>query len=163
MGLAIKGEIMFYIIVILAAIFAMPAKADETLKYRIVQHAASTQNQHTLGLVRSPGIVFFSDGSTGTSSTIGTFDAVIGVEGTVDGYSLVNFVDGSELWLKYTGTSKTDAKGQITLKGTAIVIGGKGRYAGAKGDATWETHQNQSVTLPGDSMAYYDNVINLKK
>src|SRR5215469_11334361 len=97
-----------------AIIFAMPAKADEMLKYRIAMHAASTHTQqvgdvdkHTLGLVRSPGIVFFSDGSTGTSSTIGTFDAVVGVEGTVDGYSLVNFPDGSELWFKYTGTAKT--------------------------------------------------------
>jgi hypothetical protein len=161
---------MFYIIVILAAIFAVSAKADETLKYRVAMHAASTQTQqvgdvdkHTLGLVRSPGIVFFSDGSTGTSSTIGTFDAVVGVEGTVDGYSLVNFPDGSELWFKYTGTAKTDAKGQITLKGTAIVVGGKGRYSGAKGDATWETHQTQSVTLPGEALSYSDNVVSIKK
>jgi hypothetical protein len=55
-------------------IFAMSAEADETLKYRIAMHAASTQTQqvgdvdkHTLSLVRSPGIVFFYDGSTGTS------------------------------------------------------------------------------------------------
>jgi hypothetical protein len=29
----------------LAAIFAMPAKADETLKFRNVQHVASAQTQ----------------------------------------------------------------------------------------------------------------------
>ena len=36
---------MFYIIIILAAIFTMPAKADETLKWRQVQHVASNQTQ----------------------------------------------------------------------------------------------------------------------
>jgi hypothetical protein len=33
---------MFYIIVSLAAIFAMPAKADETLTFRVVQYIAAS-------------------------------------------------------------------------------------------------------------------------
>jgi hypothetical protein len=64
---------MFYIIVILAAIFAMPAKADETLKWRDVQHSGSNQTLqasdvpgHVQSVYRLPGIAFFSDGSTGT-------------------------------------------------------------------------------------------------
>ena len=62
----IEGTIMFYIIVILAAIFTIPAKADETLKFRAVQHATSVQtmkvdaNGHTMGLVRTVGMVFFT-------------------------------------------------------------------------------------------------------
>ena len=42
----------------------------------------------------------------------------------------VNFADGSELRLKYTGASKALATGKIENKGTAIVIAGKGRYGG---------------------------------
>jgi len=155
--------------VALAAILGGTAKADETLKYHIVFHAASTQTQqvgdtngHVLGLLRLPGIVFFSDGSTSTASGVGGFDAVVGVGGTVNGYTLVNFGDGSELWLKDTGTTKTDAKGGIAKKGTTIITGGKGRYAGAKGDGTWEGGQTQSVTLPGESIGYSDNVVNIK-
>jgi hypothetical protein len=40
---------------------------------------------------------------------------------------------------------------------TAIVTSGKGRYAEAKGDGTWETYQTQSATLPGETLGYSDN------
>ena len=49
----------------LAAILTMPAQADETLKFRAVQHATSNQNLkndangHTLGLVRVVGMTLF--------------------------------------------------------------------------------------------------------
>jgi len=159
----------------LAAIFAMPAKADETLKFRAVQHATSVQtlkidaNGHTIGLARTVGLVFLPDGSSaGAVLIIGTFDSVVGSEGTVDGYSIPTFTDGSELWLKYTGTVKYigGPTGKIALKGTFIVTGGKGRFAGAKGDGTWEGEQNQSVAAaaqPSEAIAYVDNVINIKK
>jgi hypothetical protein len=63
-----------------AAIFAIPAKADETVKWRHVHHYASNQSQqvpvngHTVGVIRMPGIAFFPDGSIGTSLVIGTYD-----------------------------------------------------------------------------------------
>jgi hypothetical protein len=147
-----------------AVIFAMPAKADETVKWRHVHHATSYQtlevgdvNGHVVGLQRLPGIAFFPDGSIGTSLVIGTNDAVSGVGQTVNGYYTVNFADGSALWLKYTGTGKFGNPG--TLKGTAIVIGGKGRYAGAKGDGTFE---GETIQSSGEGIAYIDNVINIK-
>jgi hypothetical protein len=112
-----------------AVIFAMPAKADETLKWRQVQHVTSNQNQqvgdvdgHLLGVIRLPGIVFFPDGSTGTSLVIGTYD-VVATGGPINGYYTVNFSDGSALRMKYTGTTIYSPKNQ--QKGTAIVIGGK--------------------------------------
>jgi hypothetical protein len=94
---------MFYIIAILAAIFAMPAKADETLKLRTVQHPASNQtlqvsdaNGHALSLYRLVGITFLADGTTGASQVFGTSDTVNGV-GPVNGHQVVTFNDGSEL------------------------------------------------------------------
>jgi hypothetical protein len=89
---------------------------------------------------------------------IGTYDAVRGIEQIVNGYYTVNFGDGSALWLKYTGTLKFG--NPSTLKGTAIVIDGKGRYAGAKGDGTFE---GGAVQSSGEGIAYIDNVINIKK
>ena len=170
--LTARGKIMSRIIIIcaVAAILGVPAKADETLKWRHVIHMASNQtqqvgdvNNHLLGLIRLPGIAFFQDGSTGTALVIGTYDAVVGVGATVNGYYTISFADGSELWLKYTGTTKTGATGKIAQKGTATVISGKGRYAGAQGDGTFEGEQNQSAVLPGEVIAYIDNVINIKK
>jgi hypothetical protein len=74
----------------------------------------------------------FPDGSTGTTIVLGTSDAINDAV-TVNGYYTLRFNDGSELWLKYTGTGAANK-----VKGTATVIGGKGRYAEAKGDGTFE-------------------------
>jgi hypothetical protein len=154
----------------LAGILSVPAKADETLKFRSVQHIASVQTQqvgdvanHMLGVSREPGIAFFPDGSTGTVLKVNTFDGVIGVDGTSTGYFMINFADGSELWLKYTGTVKVSATGKAMHKGTTIAIGGKGQYAGAKGDGTYEGVQSQAIGLPGEVITYIDNVVNIKK
>jgi hypothetical protein len=148
-----------------AAIFAMPAKADETVKWRHVQHTASAQtlevgdlNGHTIGLFRLPGIAFFPDGSTGKTVVIGTNDTLAGPGSdgsTASGYYTLIFNDGSALWFKYTGTVKSGV-----ISGTGTVIGGQGRYAGAKGDGTWEG----PTASPGpDAIQYIDNVYNIKK
>ena len=85
----------------LAGILGVPAKADETLKWRHVMHTTSNQTQqvgdvsnHVLGVNRAPGIAFFPDGSTGTSLVIGMYDGVIGVGSTGSGYYSINFPDG---------------------------------------------------------------------
>jgi hypothetical protein len=145
----------------LAGILTVPAKADETLKWRHVHHLIGFQTQqvgnadgHTLNLFRLPGIAFFPDGSIGTTLVIGTADIAPGVEAPINGYYTVNFADGSALWFKFTGTATP-----LTAKGTAIVIGGKGRYADAKGEGTYE---GASTSGP-DAFQYIDNVINIKK
>jgi hypothetical protein len=141
-----------------AVIFAMPAKADEVVKWRHVHHISSLQslqvgdvNGHTLNLYRLPGIAFFPDGSTGTTTVIGTSDFLNGS----------NTTNGSALWLKYTGMGTPTGNGtKVAAKGTAIVIGGKGRYADAKGEGTFEGESTQ----PGpEGIQYIDNVINIKK
>jgi hypothetical protein len=145
------------------SIISTSALADETLKWRQVQHVASMQtlqvgDGHTLSLYRLPGIVFFADGSTGTSQVFGMSDTVNGT-GLADGHLVLTFSDSSELWAKYTG--------QLGPKrsGTFIVIGGKGRYAGAKGDGTWEASGAPIITPNADtnSIAYVDSVVNIKK
>jgi hypothetical protein len=89
---------MFSILVIHAVIFAMPAKADETLKWRHVQHIASMQaqqvvyvNGHALSIYGLPGIVFFSDGSTGATKVFGMSDTVNG-SGLANRYQHVIFL-----------------------------------------------------------------------
>ena len=37
--------------------------------------------------------------------------------------------------------------GKVMHKGTYVVVGGKGRYAGAKGDGTYEGEATQSVAV----------------
>jgi hypothetical protein len=158
------------IICALAGILGVPAKADETLKWRHVQYAASLQtlqvgdvNGHVLILQRLSGIALFPDGGVGTSQVFGTNDTVLGVGSSGGGYYTVNFPDGSALWLKFTGTSKLLAPGKFENKGNSIVIGGKGRYEGAKGEGTWEGISTQAAVASDPAIGYIDNVVNIKK
>ena len=66
-------------------VIATSATAEETLKWRHVQHTASLQTLqvgdvtgHTLNIYRLPGMAFFPDGSTGTTFVFGTSDVVNG-------------------------------------------------------------------------------------
>jgi hypothetical protein len=155
----------------LAGIFAIPAKADETLKFRVVQYIATAQNQqigdvpnHIQGLIRYPGIASFPDGSTAKTLTFNAADGIAGPGGggTVNGYENIIFSDGSELWWKYSGTYKIDSKGVIPLSGTLTVTSGKGRYAGAKRDGTYEGMQTAQGS-EREVLAVVDVVVNIKK
>jgi hypothetical protein len=68
--------------------------------------------------------------------------------------------DGSVLWSKVTGTTTVD--GTISRsQGTVTVLGGKGKYEGAKGEGTLT-----GVRVPGLATGvdrYDDFVINVKK
>jgi hypothetical protein len=140
-------------------------RADETLKWRHVQHNTFFQTQnigdmdgHSLSLYQLPGIAFFPDGSTGTTLVIGTSDLAKG-SGTLNGYATLNFSDGSAVYMKYSGTIKTEGT-KFPRSGTFTVVGGKGRYEGAKGDGTWEGDGTQ---VGPATISYIDNVINIKK
>jgi hypothetical protein len=167
---------MFYIIVILAAIFAMPAKADETLKFRVVQYVASQQFQpigdidgHVHGFSRYVGIASFPDGNTGKTTAWNTYDGIAGSPGnggTSSGYQSIVFSDGSELWFTYSGPWKlvsqpADAT-RVTGTTTITITDGKGRYAGAKGDGTSQNDQTRTGQgFPGETLAVTDFVINI--
>jgi hypothetical protein len=149
------------IICAIAAIFAMPAKADEVLKFRIVGHATSFQSQdvgdvdgHALILARLSGLASFPDGSVGAVSWTLQGDDLKG-DRTWMTYVNVALKDGSVLRYKATGLQKAD--GQIT--GSLSVLGGKGRFEGAKGDGSING-AHPPETGPN---SYFDIVINIKK
>ena len=156
----------------LAAILGVPAKADETFKWRQVQYVASVQSQqvghvtgHVQGFIRYPGIASFPDGSTARTFVFNAFDGISGPGGggTVNGYENVIFSDSSELWLKYTGTYKNDSKGVVSGGGTYTVTSGKGRYAEAKGDGTYEGVQTSGAAAGPEVLGALDVVVNIKK
>jgi hypothetical protein len=142
------------------------AKADETLKYRAVMHGTSVQPQdvgdvdgHSLTLVRFSGITEFPDGTTGTGYFVGIADYT---KGTGTGFTYTNLTldDGSVLW--FTQDQKTRVDGTKSIfQGTIKVLGGKGRFAGAKGDGTFTGAR--TVPLASGADLYFDYVIDLKK
>jgi hypothetical protein len=142
------------------------AKADETLKYRAVMHGVSVQPQevgdvegHALTLVRFSGITEFPDGTTGTGYFVGFADYTRGA-GKGFTYTNLTLEDGSVLW--FTQDQKTSVSGTKSIfEGTVTVIGGKGRFAGAKGDGTFTGAR--TVPLAAGADLYFDYVINVRK
>jgi hypothetical protein len=160
---------MFYIIVILAGIFAMPAKADETLRYRYFTRGDVPQTQdvgdvegHVLGLARLSGLISLPDGSVGMTSWTSSYDFIKGV-GPFTSYGNFTFKDGSVLWWKVTGpavTSDNNATANYP-NSTLTVLHGTGRFAGAKGDGTVD---GERITGPGAGALFAGEfVINIKK
>ena len=142
------------------------AQADETLKFRAIVHATSVQSQdvgdvdgHTMSVGRFAGIASFPDGAVGTRYFIFVTDYIKG-SGTFSTHNNLTLNDGSVLWYKGTGTTTTDGT-TSRFQGTVTVLGGTGKYEGAKGDGTIT-----GVRVPGLATGvdrYDDLVINVKK
>jgi hypothetical protein len=69
----------------LAGILGVPAKADETLKYRTIYHTTSVQSQnipdadeHIVGVAHGVGVASFPDGSVALDNNTATFDYIKG-------------------------------------------------------------------------------------
>jgi hypothetical protein len=133
--------------------------------FREVMHATSVQAQevgdvegHVPALVRFSGLALFPDGAVGTTYFVGATDYTKGT-GPYSAYHNVTFAGGAVLWLKWVGT--TTAEGTISLvKGTVSVIGGEGRFEGAKGDGT--VTGTRLTPLVAGADLYLDLVINVK-
>jgi hypothetical protein len=143
-----------------------PAHADEMLELRAVLHANSVQTQdvgdvdgHAMGVVRFSGIASFQDGSTATTYVIATIDYVKG-SGTDTGYANLTFDDGSLLWYKTAGMATVEGTRTI-FRGMITVIGGKGRFAGAKGEGGY--NGARVTPLPAGGDLFLDQMINVKK
>jgi hypothetical protein len=157
---------MFYMIAILAAIFAFQAKADETLKYRTVYHLTSVQSQnipdtdgHIFGISHAAGVASLPDGSVAVDNFTGTFDYTKGSGPTVV-YEDITFSDGSALFLKMVGMTTAEGP-RSAFKNAITIIGGKGRFAGAKGDGTFTG--GRLAPQPGvGAQLYGDIMLNIK-
>jgi hypothetical protein len=144
------------------------ALADETLKYRTVYHITSFQSQpipdadgHLMGIVHAAGIASFADGNVAVDNFTTFTDYTKGSGPIVLSYGDLTFSDGSVLFTKSSGATITEGT-QSTFKGTITVIGGKGRFAGAKGDGTFAGERFQPQPGAGAQL-YNDFIINVRK
>jgi hypothetical protein len=144
------------------------AKADEMLKFRMFVHAVSVQNQevgdvdgHVLYVGRYSGLASFSDGSVGPATLTFSSDYIKGA-GTFSTYFSVALKD-STLWIKASGTAKPEGTITVFPEAPATVIGGSGRFEGAKGDGTF-LGGARFTPLPGVPAELWNEfVINVKK
>jgi hypothetical protein len=107
---------------------------------------------------RSSGITC-PDNSTSSTLLIGTSDLTNG-SSALNGCYIASLTDGSTLWLKYSGLTKPQGT-KFPRRGTATVVGGKGRYDGAKGQGTFEGDGTQAGGP--EVTSFIDNVITIKR
>jgi hypothetical protein len=143
---------------------AMDVVQAEDLEFRAVMHVVSSQNQdvgdvegHILGVVRATGIASFQDGSTAATHLVAQIDYVKG-SGTDMSYDNLTFDDGSVLWYKTSGMATVDGTRTI-FKGTITVVGGSGRFAGAKGEGGYS---GARLTRTSADL-FLDEMISVKK
>jgi len=141
--------------------------ADETLKFREILHANSVQSQevgdvdgHVVSISRFSGLISFADGSTGTAYFTSVVDYTKGAGPIAFIYNNFTFSDGSVLWSKQSGTATVEGAKSL-FQGSGAIIGGKGKYDGAKGDLTFSGAR--LVPLATGADLYLDLVINVKK
>jgi hypothetical protein len=143
------------------------ASADETLKYRSIYHLTSVQSRdipdtdgHILGVAHASGVASFPDGSVAVDNFTGTLDYTKGSGPTVV-YDDITFSDGSTLFLKMVGMTTAEGQGpRSTYKNAITIIGGKGRFTGAKGDGTFTGGR---LGPPGvGAQLYGDITLNIK-
>ncbi|MHB8941942.1 MAG: hypothetical protein ACYC47_09070 [Desulfobacteria bacterium] len=111
---------------------------------------------HILGVSQSPGLVFYTKGPDAGKITtrIGTtfFDAVKG-KGTMTGYTVNTFEDGSTLIYTISGTiTPVDGGKKSVIEGTNDVTG-TGRYEGTKMKCTHKGERIGSLKTGGDGYA----------
>jgi hypothetical protein len=144
------------------------AQADETLKFRVIQHATAAQTQevgdvdgHTMTVVSYSGLASLADGSVGTINFTGTTDYIKG-SGTFTGYFKLTLKDGSTITYKGTniparleGTTTNFSQAPFSIQR------GTGRFDGAKGDGAGSGARLTPLTAGAE--VYYDFVLDVKK
>ena len=138
----------------------------EVLKFRLITHVTSAQSHdvgdvdgHVASLAHFSGVALFPDGSFGTVSFVSITDYTKGA-GAFTLYPNLTFDDGSVLWLKSVGEATVDGT-RTKFVGTLMVLGGKGRFAGAKGDGTLTGTRLTPLSVGADLVSDY--TVNLTK
>ncbi len=150
--------------VMVCVVLAANVLAADEVEGRVVYHTEKSElmevgdiEGHVVGVSQQYGISFITKGpaSNEIASRIGTvlFDSVKG-KGTVIGYAIQTFQDGSTLAYKTIGTATTitvDGRKKLVFEGTYEYTGGTGRFEGLKGKGTYKGERIGSPKTGGDS------------
>ena len=149
--------------VIILAVFAAASLAGaETMKWRQVQFYTKGEvlqigdvPDHIIGIYDQTGLASFDTGEVASLALKGTLDYIRG-SGTIQGYAVLTFEDGSTITNKYQGPARPDASGKGSRwEGTWTYIQGTGRWAGIQGGGTFTGRR--LVPFGGGAQAYTDN------
>jgi hypothetical protein len=164
-----KVRTIFAAFALVAAVcFGNWAKADETLKYRLIMHITQIQTLevgdvegHTMSVLHYSGLASFADGSVGTANLTAETDYIKG-SGTFTAYYTVALKDGSTITYKSTN-APARLDGSITNfpEAPVSIVRGSGRFNGATGDGAGSGQRLTPLTVGAE--LYIDVTLNVKK
>ncbi|MDI1266012.1 MAG: hypothetical protein PS018_22440 [bacterium] len=135
-------------------------RQNETFTFRMVTHVTSAHSLdvgdvegHTASLTRFSGLAFLPDDTVATVYFASLADYVNGA-GTFTLFPILAFDDGSVLWIRSTGTGTVEGA-RTRFVGTLTVIGGEGRFRGAKGDGTLTGTRYTPLSVGADLVSDY--------
>jgi hypothetical protein len=134
--------------------------APGTLTFRLVTHVTAVHSLdvgdvsgHAASLARFSGLAFLPGGAVGTVSFVSASDYTNGA-GAFTLYPIITFDDGAVLWLRSVGTGTVDGQ-RTRFVGTLTVVGGTGRFEGAKGDGTLTGTRYTHLSVGADLVSDY--------
>ena len=138
-----KLWIVMLSIAALAAFAALSLAGAETIRGRQVQFITKAEviqvgdvPDHIIGIYDQTGLASFETGEVASFALKGTLDYIKG-SGTIQGYTILTFEDGSTMTTKYQGTTRPDPSGKGSRwESTWAYIQGTGRWAGIQGGGT---------------------------
>jgi hypothetical protein len=104
---------------------------------------------HLLGVAAFRGFAFFDRGEVASHRYTGHFDFTDG-SGSITGYAVWTFEDGSTLRARYQGEAARAGEG-ITFTGSYSDVTGDGRFKGATGSGSFEGRRLDPFADGGDT------------
>jgi hypothetical protein len=153
---------LFLVMLLSVSFVLLPgvSAADEHA-YRAVYHTQKGETMevgdvpgHVVGISETTGLIFVTkgpgSGEIGTRKSTSYFDIVKG-KGSLTGYFIYTFPDGSTMFTKAIGTfTPVDGGKSSASEGTYEVTGGTGKFAGMKGKGTFKGERVGARETGGD-------------
>lgn len=156
-------RILLLVPVFSVACMTVPAAA-ETLTWRSISHIDETHafvlaetGGYTVGTGKGNGLGFFPKDQIATVTLGYTIDYLKG-EGHFLAYEAYTFPDGAALILRRNGKTRVAGKG-AEFTGDFEVVGGSGRYEGARGTGTFTGKRMAPLSSGADQ--YFDYVADI--
>ncbi|BBB90951.1 MAG TPA: hypothetical protein PKA28_18465 [Methylomusa anaerophila] len=122
--------------------------AAQTLQFEVTNYIVSSEwlpvedeDGHVLGVQKREGNAVFTNRENAKYSFVGAFDVPYGRDGIANGYTKLDFADGSVIMLAWTSALPW-VDGQLpSNKGQGTIIKGTGRFEGIRGTSVFSGRQ----------------------
>ncbi|MFA5807729.1 MAG: hypothetical protein WC978_05095 [bacterium] len=166
-----RWALFFAMLLSVSVLLAPMTQAADEVAGRVTFHTQKVETievgdvpGHIMGVSHAPGLAFYTKGpdagkiATRISTTC--FDVVKG-KGTMTGYTVNTFEDGSTLIYTIRGTTTPVEGGKKTAAEGTNDVTGTGRYEGTKMKCTWKGERIGSFKTGSDG--YADFTCNVMK